>query len=657
DATLIAADINNYLYASNGTPNQIPVISLFQDVDYEHKLFTRHAAQVLDGNNVETYEPRVLDIVLYNTVKSGTSLTTCQTYYSVPTEDLTAKWVSISGNDTTGTGTKALPYLTISKAQSVTASNVYLKTGTHGLGAVALTVSKNIIGLGYSIINNFGASNAMLISANNTRCENFIIDGTTTGNGGIRINTSVTGVVLNRIKMINPRIASAYVIRGNGSNTNTTIQNSIFNVNNTIYIEPNTGTYNVINCYFGETVNCVYPIVDVLINMDIKYNKINTTGRFIYSLYNVNEIRTTGNKGSCYYLMYSNDYYLFSSKNDVMSVVKLLRVSAPLVVGTCQIENSIITANSDEYILSIVEKNFLANNLHITQSGGGSVIEMNSATNSVVCNIENSLLRNTNKDGDWLCFGTLPGTTLNKVSGYIKKSKIIGPKEYGSSNHGLILWNTLNFEIAFNYFDGYPLPLVLKAPGADYSNVLVHHNLFLRGKVTIKGVDNSKIINNTFYDNYLYAAEFEPANLNLVVNYDVGTEHPINTIVRNNISVMMNADKSNINITTPDETYISSSNVYYSVGGDIITDGVNTYNLTEWQGLGNETNSVFTNPSFNNPNNNEFWLTTPITTGENLGSTYSEGLDASTDWGSDSELPVVVTKQQGASWDIGAYIH
>jgi len=103
DAALIAADINNFLYDAGGTPNQIPVVSLFQDIDYEHKLFCKHLTSTVDVNHVETFEGRVKYIVLYANVKTGTSLATCQSYYSVPTEITTSvKWVSKAGNDSTG---------------------------------------------------------------------------------------------------------------------------------------------------------------------------------------------------------------------------------------------------------------------------------------------------------------------------------------------------------------------------------------------------------------------------------------------------------------------------------------------------------------------------------------------------------------------------
>ena len=46
-----------------------------------------------------------------------------------------------------------------------------------------------------------------------------------------------------------------------------------------------------------------------------------------------------------------------------------------------------------------------------------------------------------------------------------------------------------------------------------------------------------------------------------------------------------------------------------------------------------------------------------IGAGEDLGTDYDDGLEKSTTWGSLLAVPVVVTKQQGAAWDCGAYVH
>ena len=135
DATLIAADLNNYLYDSGGTPNAIPVISLFQNIDYENKLFCKHAAKVVDGNGVETYEPRVIEIVGYTNVKSGADLITCQTYFSVPAIlDITAaRWVSKAAINDDGSGIPADPFLTIEGAYKYLPDGytIYVKSGIY----------------------------------------------------------------------------------------------------------------------------------------------------------------------------------------------------------------------------------------------------------------------------------------------------------------------------------------------------------------------------------------------------------------------------------------------------------------------------------------------------------------------------------------------
>jgi len=43
--------------------------------------------------------------------------------------------------------------------------------------------------------------------------------------------------------------------------------------------------------------------------------------------------------------------------------------------------------------------------------------------------------------------------------------------------------------------------------------------------------------------------------------------------------------------------------------------------------------------------------------GVDLGVDYDDGLDAMTNWGNKNTVPNVITKQQGANWDIGAYVH
>lgn len=177
DAVLQAADVNGYLYTA-GVPNQLPVNAFFQDIDYEHINFARHLPQILNASGVEIFEPCVVDICMYNTVKAGAALTTCQAYFGVPAEDMTAKWCSPAiavppGNDA-NPGTKLLPDLTIQHAidSENTGLRVYFKTNQDFVAAYGRVddwlKNNKLYALGYCRnLNNYDASNILRINGAN----------------------------------------------------------------------------------------------------------------------------------------------------------------------------------------------------------------------------------------------------------------------------------------------------------------------------------------------------------------------------------------------------------------------------------------------------------------------------------------------------------
>lgn len=227
DATLIAADLNSYWYTS-GTPNQIPVVSLFQDVDYEHKFFCRHLAQVLDVNGVDFFEPRVSDVVIYNTVKTGVDLVKCQSYYSVPIEqlDTNAVWLSPSGVDATGNGTKALPYRSLVKVKATTKSYIYLKSGDY-----TLTTSIDFTG-GALVIQGLGLSKFSTYAG----LVGFSMSRSLTINN-IDINTSLStyGLYANGVNLVvnKVKVTSSYA---NSTGYAYTVGAYLFTFNNSILI-------------------------------------------------------------------------------------------------------------------------------------------------------------------------------------------------------------------------------------------------------------------------------------------------------------------------------------------------------------------------------------------------------------------------------------
>ena len=128
DAALIAADVNNFFYTA-GVPNQIPVISCFQDVDYAHRLFFRHIDQSVDiDTDVETYEPRVAEMVLYNTAATGGDLTARNLYFKVPAK-LT------SGIREVGAGKTYPSSITDAITASSSTDTIYVYSGTYTMTA------------------------------------------------------------------------------------------------------------------------------------------------------------------------------------------------------------------------------------------------------------------------------------------------------------------------------------------------------------------------------------------------------------------------------------------------------------------------------------------------------------------------------------------
>jgi hypothetical protein len=184
DAALIAADINNFLYDSGGVPNQIPVVSLFNNIDYENKIFCRNVEPVTETKTVETTvdgvfesydievsEGFVKDIVVYIDSFIYANMGLVNKYFNVPEEDLTAKWSDFTnGDNSTGDGTKANPYKTIYKSMQETTvnGNVYAKSGEYQedsitRGYLRLDKQVNITGTGLTKVNATTASTEGII--------------------------------------------------------------------------------------------------------------------------------------------------------------------------------------------------------------------------------------------------------------------------------------------------------------------------------------------------------------------------------------------------------------------------------------------------------------------------------------------------------------
>jgi parallel beta-helix repeat protein len=679
DATLIAADIYNYLYApSTHTPNQIPVISLFQDIEFAHKIFCKHAAQIVDGNEVETYEPRVLEVVMYSSAKAGGDLTTCRTYFGVPTEATSnVMWVDpVNGSDGGGSGTKANPYKSLGYAEYYGSNGitVYVRTGTTTEGA-QLQTSKiiNWQGIGLTKLTSSGASWVVLSTlANGGNFEGFTIDG---GGTHAYLLYTYNNATYKRLRCINPKASSP----GFGSNSGIpVINNCLFPATkNTGYNDLRGGLTNdsslILSQLYGVIAGGSYSFKNakIVVNVD----------NSVWSTYGGAAVDSDLTLKGC------NIHILAASAfiaHNTATGTKKLSITYCKILNETLLSNGLFYLQTVSYLEVIFsnnqfvdlagasfnnqgKSNWTIENNHFDITSEVGVSKIVAGHNDFVLINNNTILQKTKITG----YGVIVGyettgagdNTIDHIT--LSNNKLLGLNYYipgsPSAPHGLMVgFQATIISIKNNYVDGHGIGLVLKGSNSDYTNCVVQSNIFVNNTaygIYFKGVNNCKVYGNTLINN----GEEE---IRHTYNVGLGTDDAIGNKVKNNI--ICNTVGGYLQVIVGALTNIESDyNVYYSPLAKPFSSGGVDKSFAEWQALGFDIHSIFLTANqyanlLTNTLNKDFSLkagSAAIGTGVALDAAYDDGLDASTVWGTDSQLPVVVTKQQSASWDIGAYIH
>lgn len=676
DAVLIAADINNYLYASDGTPNEIPVVSLFQDVDYEHKLFCRHREQVLGADDEEVIAPRVAEIVLYNGARTGTGLTECQSYFSVPVEvTANVKWVSKSGNDTTGTGGKAASWLTISKASYTSGSNgdtIYVKSGDYSedyanTGASSMGVNKNvtIICIGrVKIVPKGTVSGVVSGGTVSYTLKGAIIDkGSSLSASGVHIFTGASSITIERcfikgavngISAFNQNITSK-------DNVFVSIVGAVHNTSDATY----STNYTVTGC-------CSSAAAPYIVSESASSTALRT-GIIKYSKFLLGGIKT-GNGPIILTANFNEGYRISLTAGgtgvaDETSIVRLKYNNLTGAVGTTsgvvtdgnnyndvEIAYNSITEGSTGAIISTYD-NTLTSIHHnkvvaLTSEIYGAIAVYGNASNLKEANIYNNYVRS----GGGLAVIQIGNETesdgFSTISGSIYNNTCVA-YEATPASHGVIVFNNSDLTIKYNYVEGFAFGCLFKVANLDLSAAVMAYNVLVncgQGVATKGGVDQM-IHNNTIVDpvNYGYKDEFYETS---------GPYTTSGTILKNNIFVDtrgVNASFEMFHLYDDAAVEASDDNVFYSTANTAkFYDGTDTLDLSEWRTGGFDASSIITNPNLDD----DYVPAEPILIGENLGSDYDAGLDISTNWGSSSAIPVVVTRDQVAvgDWEVGAYV-
>jgi len=681
DVTLIAADLNNYLYTA-GTPNQIPVVSLFQDIDYEHKMFCKHNSQLLDSNGVEVYEPRVVDITMYNAVKLGADLTTCQTYFGVPTEITTnVYWVSKTGNDTTGTGTKVAPWKTLIKADLSGTTNytVYCKTGTYlenvGGNYWILNKTLNYKFIGYCTITSTWDRVVRLASGNST-IEGVIIDGTNTMTHGLDIYS--VGAKVSTITRCLIKNCITNLVNGGTAVETLTFNNCVFVgyptatrasqevkvsspiVNSSYFVNAKTTLYNI-DCTFKNSKyfdnDKTYCIITQGVGLTaygntfkFKSGGISQSSTYVSSktiMFNWNKFMPTSLSGAAGTSIIFTGTINFYAKNNFFKSLITTSSNDALFISNGVNVGYINEINSNVFISKATTAFY-----HISTNGIGSKITNNfSWSNSTI--------------GTHISLGGESSATNTNDNSVVTGNRLIGfkmdnPATSSSSVHCLFIGGGINIKTAYNNISHTSLGIVVKTGNSAQAYTLegVYSNIFndCSSPIWVRGVSGLNIFNNTIY----FSTATYGQSLGNVLLCDensaiAGTQNCSNIIFKNNIVDI----KINTGTLVRYDTFAAANgciaqNNILNGGQYLLQDGTNYTSLATAQGAGKLLNCVVQNPNLSAL----LAPATPIVIGENLGTAYQAGLDILTNWGDEFIYPLIVNRNQVSSglWQVGAYI-
>jgi hypothetical protein len=678
---LIAADVNNFLYAANGTPNQIPVSCFFQNIDYANRFFTKHALQELTTVSlptdvvgiyedvvIETYEPRVSLMVLYANTKTGTDLTACNTYYNVPTEDVGAKWIDFANGNDTWDGSKIRttgsvgPYKTISNVISLTltaGTNIYVKTGLSSLGTQH-SISKvyNFIGVGYTRI--VSSSNAFYVNGGgNILLKGFELAGISGVYSHNAYTTTVERCSINGTSSASWLISAANVILKHCP-INTTIStvriNETANAHNVTidtckqkYVENHQVTYyngnlqaNVFNYKYSDFANLITLCSGT---WTILCNKFTNGAVYTENTYNhtgtldfVGNILTP-NLGSTYLLKIG---LLTSTKNAFVCTVR---------------QNTFTDNYADNYDILLYEQaSAMVRNNIFNHTGTAStnyfVVLENRVNTCTAASIINNVF-NSSTYKPYCTIGTDDAACANKMQNpKIERNRMT--HSIPNTEHGCGIFRQNNLSMKYNYSENSGIAYITKALESESSGGVVMYNLAINcaNGLLAKGSNGIKFYNNTIVNtlsNLVYA-------FNLMNSEYAGSVMAMNCEFKNNIiyntttgSVVLFIPASMDESDITDNGNVLSNNIIYSPNTPYAAFAST---LAAAQLLGLEANSLSTNPNLDA----NYIPTVAIENAEDLGETYEDGLDVTTDWGDENTLPVVVTKKQGAVWQNGAYI-
>jgi hypothetical protein len=278
----------------------------------------------------------------------------------------------------------------------------------------------------------------------------------------------------------------------------------------------------------------------------------------------------------------------------------------------------------------------------------------------------NNSITSINSEGYMLQAGDeRPGDTNNNLDGEnISGNKFVwnGTNVAGTITHGIFTGYNINVLIEYNYLLKVPLGIALKSNGMTNKSGGVFYNIINQTgnkAIAVKGINGSRIYNNTFYSNEVkFTDKSKPgtaeALIEIYANDGIaGKPDSKGTKIKNNIFYTVN-QIFNISIETQADLagFESDYNLFWCEKGTPVFQYLGAQKtFAEWQALGFDKHSVVVNPNFTNLT--DFVPAARLDYGTDLGTEFMKGLSTSAGWIVGSSP---ATNDQNGHWQVGARV-
>lgn len=667
DAELIAADVNNFLYDSGGTPRQIPPQLFFQNIDFAGKIFCKHVdfnvindVAPFDDREIVLEPAGIKSITIYSAAQTSTDLDACNTFFEVlEIPESNFCFVSATGNNTTGDGSYENPYLTLTKANAIltTGGSCFIFGGLYEHSSTQSTLTKllHVVGIGFS---HYRTSLYNVYNRSNSSFSGIYFETTSQFNYNILYDTVACNAIWDKCLFIGG-VRNFYQ---NSNLTETfTSTNSYFKILGATgrNIELTCSDYSVSWNYIDGSANAFLHVRNTTPNtINLNYNKFDNLGIVSYlPTYNFTTFNFKNNIGQIGSFFASDgnpitgDVY-YQGNNLTQTGGNLFTYYGNGVRNFSY--NRLTQINSVVNLIDIRGENLdikiKGNTLIKGSAATGSLVQLlpkaSGASSTFIIENNYFYVDDNGVDGTIIIGNSSVATVKNKLSGeYRYNTFIYSPYASVGGSHRLQVYGQSDIKIHHNYHNGRGLNFVFKGDSDDFTNASIYANISVNGTIVLKGVNNSKVYNNTIYS----------GRITILLNPGYPTTQ--NNIIKNNIVIGTALESpfsiENVYIQTIDNNRIYAPNGIVNAYGSISDD------FTEWQARGFDINGEYGDVSFVDEDSvNGCYPVSTIPGGADLGVDFDDALDYTNNFLLTLRNDLKVVKQaisERSTWNLGAY--